>query len=60
MKLGRQLEAIEVLDCMDLERIDCIADIMLMKIIFTEIGFDEGIENCCSELTRRYFQKNQA
>jgi len=30
-----------------------------MKIVFSEIGYFEGIENCCSELTRRYFQKNQ-
>lgn len=59
LKLKRDTEAIRVLDEIDISEIPCIADIMLMKIVFSEIGYFEGIENCCSELTRRYFQKNQ-
>ena len=59
LKLNRESEAIKTLEGMVLSEIPCIADVMLMKIIFSEIGYVEGIENCCSELTRRYFQKNQ-
>ncbi|MBA63424.1 MAG: hypothetical protein CMJ76_13785 [Planctomycetaceae bacterium] len=59
LKLNRESEAIRALEGMELSDVACIADIMLMKIIFSEIGYVEGIENCCSELTRRYFQKNQ-
>jgi len=59
LKLKRETQAIRVLDELDLTKISCIADIILMKRLFIEIGYHEGIENCCSELTRRYFQKNQ-
>ena len=60
LKLKRETRAIRVLDELDLNAITCIADIMLMKNVYSEIGYREGIENCCSELTRRYFQKNKS
>tara|TARA_Y100000814_G_scaffold267361_1_gene221749 strand:+ start:84 stop:320 length:237 start_codon:yes stop_codon:yes gene_type:complete len=60
LKLKRETQAIRVLDELDLNAITCIADIMLMKNVYSEIGYSEGIENCCSELTRRYFQKNKS
>jgi len=58
IKVNCRSEALRVLD-MDLTAIDCIAEIMLMKNLYTELDDAGGIANCCNELAYRYYQQKQ-